>query len=265
MKTFFFILSVVFMSSIVQAQIETTEQNYAESKSILSEIQKENFYKKGAFDFRFGLLQISANKPSDILKLNSRNEMPFVELAYERQIKNRWGFSGSFLQAQNALGDGALNGTSASLQTYQIGGHYKIILDETMIKNYVTFKLQYYGMSNNFKFQEVQDFFFKSESGILIGVERTIPATELFDIRGSFDFIYITSAETDNTTTEFDPHGNGLQMRADGFYNFSKVSRLGLGYSINAFFNKFPDGDFEARDRHTQTYKAFYLDYNYLF
>ena len=255
---------VLTLSFAAHAQIETTEQNYAESKAILSEIQTENFFKKGAFDVKFGLLQVSSNKPNDPLNLNSRNEMPFVELAYERQIKNRWGFTGSFLQAQNALGKGTLNGTSASLQSYQAGPHYKIILDETMIKNTLTFKFQYYSMTNNFKLGNTQDFFFKSESGFLFGVERTIPATELFDIRGSFDFVYITSAETDSILT-YKPHGNGLQMKADAFYNFSKVSRLGLGYSISAFFNKYTDPLFEGRDRHTQTYKALYLDYNYLF
>ncbi len=246
------------------AQIEATEENFAESKALLQEIQKENFYKKGSFDIRTGLLQVSANKPSDPLKLNSRNEMPFVEFVYENQIYKRWGFSGSFLHAQNALGAGTLNGTSASQQAYQVGVIYKMILDETIIKNYITLKLQYYGMSNNFKLENTQDFYIKAESGILLGVERSIPATELFDLRGSFDFIYISSADTDSII-EYKPHGNGLQLRADVFYNFSKVSRLGLGYGISAFFNKFVEPDFEARDRHTQTYKAMYLNYSYLF
>ena len=97
-----------------------------------------------------------------------------------------------------------------------------------------------------------------------MGVERSVPATEVFDIRMSFDFVYIMDAKTESIVT-YKTQGNGLQMRADGFYNFSKVSRLGLGYSISAFFNEYIDPVFVGRDRHTQTYKALYLDYNYLF
>jgi hypothetical protein len=258
------IICSLFFSPRVFAQIETTEQNYVESKAILGEIEKENYFKKGSFDVRTGLLQVSANRPSDPIKLNGKGEMPFLELVYERQIKNRWGFAGSFLHAQNALGGGTLNNTSAAQQSYQVGAQYKLILDETIIKNYVTFKLQYYGMSNNFKLANTQDFFLKSETGILLGVERSIPATETFDIRGSFDFVYITDAKTESIL-EYKAQGNGLQMRADGFYNFSKTSRLGLGYGVSAFFNKYTDSVFVGRDRHTQTYKALYLDYNYLF
>jgi hypothetical protein len=256
--------SIFLMSSSLYAQIETTEQNFTESKAILGDIEKENFFKKGALDIRTGLLQVSANKQADPLELNGRDEMPFVELVYERQVKERWGVTGSFLHAQNALGTGSLNTTSAYQQSYQLGVQYKIILDETMIKNYTTFKVQYYGMANNFKLINDQLFYAKAESGILLGVERSIPATELFDIRGGFDFIYVTKIKSESVTLAR-PTGNGLQMRAEGFYNFSKVSRLGLGYSISAFFNKYLDEDFEGRDRHTQTYKALYLDYSYLF
>jgi hypothetical protein len=266
MKKILIVCCLFLTCAKVFAQIETTEQNYNESKAILGEIEKENYFKKGSFDIRAGLLQLSANQPADPVKLNSRNEMPFVEFVFERQIKNRWGVAGSFLHAQNALGDGAVNSTSVYQRSYQLGVQYKVILDETIIKNYITIKLQYYGMSNNLTFSDTtQDFYLKSESGFLVGVERSIPATELFDIRGGFDFIYITKSLTDSTAALYDHHGNGLQMRADGFYNFSKVSRIGLGYSISAFFNKYTLADFEARDRHTQTYKALYLDYNYLF
>lgn len=260
----YFILLSFFISIQAFAQIETTEQNFAESKAILQEIQKENFYKKGSFDIRTGLLQVSANKPADPLKLNSRNEMPFVEIAYDRQLHKLWGLSISFLHAQNALGSGTLNTTSAYQQSYQLGAHYKKILDETMIKNYLMFKIQYYGMANNFKLGNPQDFYIKSESGLLLGVERSLPATELFDIRGSFDFIYITDVTTESIL-DYRKTGNGLQLRADAFYNHSKVTRYGLGYGISAFFNKYSDPGFEARDRHTQTYKALYFSYNHLF
>lgn len=264
MKIFLFLLFIVGFSIPTFAQIETTEENFNESKAILKDIQKENFYKKGAFDIRTGLLQVSANKPSDPLKLNSRDEMPFFELVFERQFHKRWGVVASFLHAQNVLGTGTFNTTSAFQQMYQLGFQNKIILDETMIKNYTTFKIQYYGMNNNFKLQNPQDFYIKSESGLLLGVERSIPATELFDIRGSFDFVYITSVDTESIL-DYKPHGNGLQLRADLFYNHSKTSRFGFGYGISAFFNKYTDPGFEARDRHTQTYKALYLDYSYLF
>lgn len=258
------VLTFTFSFDIAKAQIETVEENFAESKAILQEIQKENFYKKGAFDIRVGLLQVSANKSEDPLKLNSRNEMPFFEIAYDQQILKRWGFVGSFLHAQNAMASGTLNGPSASQQMYQLGVQYKIVLDETLIKNYLTLKVQYYGMSNNFKLVDPQNFYIKSESGILLGIERSIPATELFDIRGSFDFIYISSVETESIL-DIKPHGNGLQLRADLFYNLSKVQRVGLGYGISAFFNKYVDANFEGRDRHTQTYKSLYLDYSLLF
>lgn len=264
MKALALISLSLFLSINAFAQIETTLENFTESKAILEEIEKENYFKKGAFDIRTGLLQVSANKPADPLKLNSKNEMPFFEVAYERQIKNRWGIAGSLLHAQNALGTGTINGTSAFQQVYQLGAIYKMILDETMIKNYITFKMQYYSMNNNFKLENNQDFYLKSETGILLGVERSVPATELFDVRGSFDFIYVMDAKTESILT-YKKTGNGLQIRADAFYNFSKISRLGLGYSISAFFNKYTDADFEARDRHTQTYKGFYLDYSYLF
>lgn len=259
-----FLALLILFSIPVSAQIETTEQNFQESKAILKDIQKENFFKKGSFDFRTGLLQVSANKPNDPLKLNSRNELPFLEIGYTQQLYKNWGLTASFMHSQNMLGTGTLNGTSASLQSYQVGAHYRIILDETMIKNYVLFKFQYYGMSNNFKLGNAQDFFLKSETGFLLGVERSLPATELFDIRGAFDFLYITAADTESIL-DYREHGNGLQLRADIFYNYSKVSRWGLGYSISAFFNKYSDPGFEARDRHTQTYKALYLSYNYLF
>lgn len=262
MKIFFLIL--IGFSIPCFAQIETSEQNYTESKAILKDIQKDNFYKKGAFDVRTGLLQISANKPNDPLKLNGRGEIPFFEVVYERQVRKRWGIVGNFLHAQNFTGTGTLNGTSAYQQMYQLGVQYKMILDETMIKNYTTFRLQYYGMNNNFNLSNAQDFYLKSESGILLGVERSIPATELFDIRGSFDFVYIMDAKT-TSILDYQSHGNGLQLRADVFYNMAKTSRWGLGYSISAFFNKYSDSGFEARDRHTQTYKALYVDYSFLF
>lgn len=263
MKILFFLISISIALPCF-AQIETSEENYNESKAILEEIQKDNFYKKGAFDIRTGLLQVSANKPADPLKLNGRDEMPFFEVIYERQFRRHWGVVGSFLHAQNALSTGTLNTTSAFQQMYQLGFQYKMILDETMIKNYTTFKIQYYGMKNNFKLVDPQNFYFKSESGLLLGVERSIPATELFDIRGAFDFIYIANAKTDSIL-DYKPHGNGLQLRADLFYNHSKTSRFGFGYGISAFFNKYSDPGFQARDRHTQTYKALYLDYSYLF
>lgn len=267
------LLTLIFLfSKSAYAQIETIEQNFIESKVSLSEIEKENYFKKGSFDIRTGLMQFSANKAADPLKLNSKNELPFIEIAYDRQIKNRWGVVGSFSLAQNLLPGGAfktgttevLNDGGASQQTYQLGVQYKMILDETMIKNYVTFKLQYYSMSNNFSLDDTELFFTKAETGYLLGVERTIPATELFDLRGSFDFVYITDAKTDSTLP-YKSTGNGLQMRADAFYNLSKTSRFGVGYSISAFFNKYSDPLFEARDIHVQTYKAMYLDYNYLF
>lgn len=251
-------------ASTSKAQIDAFDQNFSESKAILKDIQTENFFKKGSFDIRSGLIQVSANKAADPLKLNSRNEMPFVEFMYERQLHKRWGLSASFLHAQNALGSGTLNDTSAFQQMFQVGALYKIILDETQIKNYTSVKLQYYGMQNNFKLNHPQLFYIKSESGFLIGVERQIPATELVDIRGSFDFIYITDVTTESILG-FQNQGNGLQLRADAFYNLSKVSRLGLGYGIYAFFNKYSDASFEARDRHTQTYKALYLSYSKLF
>src|SRR4051812_12375359 len=129
----FLLVGSIFLIGInLFAQIETTEQNYTESKAILEDIQKENFFKKGSLDIRSGLLQLSANKQEDPLQLNSRGEMPFVELVYERQIKDRWGFTGSFLHAQNLLGSGTVNSTSSYQQSYQLGLQYKMILDETM-------------------------------------------------------------------------------------------------------------------------------------
>lgn len=259
-----FFLVLLLIANPVFAQIETSEQNFLESKAILKEIQQENRLQKGNVDIRTGLFQVSANKPADPLKLNSRNEMPFIEFSYDHRIYNRWGLSFSFLHAQNALGNGTYNTTSAYLQAYQLGFHYKRVLDETMSKNYVLLKAQYYGMANNFKLGNVQDFFIKSESGILLGVERSLPVTELFDIRGAFDFVYIMAVDTESIL-EHRSQGNGLQLKAEVFYNYSKSSRLGLGYNISAFFNKYEDPGFQARDRHTQTYKAFYLSYNRLF
>ncbi len=260
----FLVLATLIFSHNAYSQIDTFEQNYNESKVILGEIQKENHFKTGAFDIRTGLIQVSANKPSDPLKLNARNEMPFVEFTFERRIHKRWGLSTSFLHAQNALGSGTLNDASAFQQMYQIGGIYRVALDETQIKNYVSFKFQYYGMNNNFKLNHPQDFYIQSESGVLLGIERGLPATDLIDIRGSFDFVYITDVKTESIL-DFKKQGNGLQLKADAFYNLTKVSRLGLGYGIYAFFNKYSAPSFEARDRHTQTYKALYLSYSKLF
>jgi len=160
------IFSILFiLSAPAFAQIETVEENFNESKAILKEIQKENNFKQGSFDIRTGLIQVSANKSEDPLKLNSRNEMPFVEFAFENRIYKRWMLAASFLHAQNALASGTLNDTAASQQMYQVGAAYKMILDETVIKNYVTFKFQYYGMNNNFNLVDLQNFYLKYESG----------------------------------------------------------------------------------------------------
>ncbi len=258
------IIWILLVTPSLFAQIETSEQNFLESKAILREIQKENSLQRGNVDIRMGLLQISTNKPADPLKLNSRNEMPFLEFSYDGTLVKRWGISASLQHAQNTLGNGTYNTTSAYQQTYQLGFNYKRVLDETMSKNYILLKAQYYGMSNNFVLGNPQDFYIKSESGILLGIERSLPVTELFDIRGGFDFVYITAVDTESTL-EYRNKGHGLQLRAEAFYNRSKASRFGLGYNISAFFNKFEDPGFQARDRHTQTYKALYLSYNRLF
>jgi hypothetical protein len=60
-----FFLVLLLIANPVFAQIETSEQNFLESKAILKEIQQENRLQKGNVDIRTGLFQVSANKPAD--------------------------------------------------------------------------------------------------------------------------------------------------------------------------------------------------------
>ncbi len=264
MKSPFLILTVVFFSLLSYAQIDTSEQNISESKVILEDIQKENYFRKGSINARMGLVQLSSNKASSALQLNSSDQLPFIEIAGDTRIIKNWGIALTFQHAQNAMNSGTTNATSAYQRVYQLGPIYKYIMDQNNIKNYISFKVQYYMMQNNFKLSNPQLMYAKQESGYLLGIERSIPATELIDLQGGFDMVFINKFKSESIL-EVKNTGNGLQFHIDMLYALQKNQRVGLSYAISAFFNKYTQPDFEGRDHHTQTCKALSFMYSYLF
>jgi len=266
-KQLLFLLSFL-VSSAVYAQIDTSQENITEAKMILKDIQSENNFRKGSFETKVGLMQLTANKPASPLQLNSSDQLPFIEFDGEYMLKKKLGLGATIQHAQNLMGTSSgtgKNSTSSYQQVFEFGPIYKYILDETNIKNSFTVKFQYYLMRNNFKLANTQLFYANSESGLLLGCERSVPATELIDLVAGFDFVEVLTVKSNESILEVNNKGTGLQLRANVYYNLEKTKRIGFGYSISAFFSKFKQPDFEGRDRHTQTYKALSINYSTLF
>lgn len=269
-------LTLYFAVPFAFAQMDTSEQNFTESKSILEKIKEDNDFRTGSVQFRTGLMSLSSNF-GDPLKLNSKNQIPFLNVEADFELGNIARGVGINLEGtvgQNVLGgqkSNSANSASSQILFYQIGPRYRFILDESNIKNYFQIKLLYHSMSNNFKMTTVDstaDFAYpKSHTAFLLGFERSIPATTSYDFKAAFDFFYITDTKEIESTSAIEKTGRGIQLRGEGFYNLQKNSRIGIMYSLSHFVNKFTfqsAGD-TGKSSSTHTYRYLGLSYSYLF
>lgn len=276
MKYFTFYISLIafFFFHDVHAQLDTSEQNFTESKAVLEKIKEENNFRRGAFQIRTGLMSIASNI-ADPLKLNSKNQIPFVTVEGDFELGNISRGVGINMEAtigQNLLGKkpGSANDTSSQIMFYQIGPRYRFILDESNIKNYFQMKLQYHAMSNNFKMTALDQTalsFPKSHTAVLLGFERSIPATISYDFKASFDLFYIMDTKEIESINDIEKTGRGIQLKGEGFYNLQKNSRIGVMYSLSHFVNKFTNqSDTETgKSSSTHTYRYLGMTYSYLF
>ncbi len=262
------------LSNEALAQLDTSEQNFTESKAVLEKIKDENDFRRGAFQIRTGLMSIASNI-ADPLKLNSKNQIPFVTIEGDFELGNIARGVGINLEGtigQNLLGKkaGSANNTSSQIMFYQIGPRYRFILDEANIKNYFQMKLQYHAMSNNFKMTALDQTalsFPKSHTAVLLGFERSIPATTSYDFKASFDLFYIMDTKEIESVNDIEKTGRGIQLKGEAFYNLQKNSRLGVLYSLSHFVNKFTNqSDSETgKSSSTHTYRYLGMTYSYLF
>lgn len=273
MKLIVFI--IVFSVSLLFAQMDTSEQNFTESKAILEKIKDDNDFRTGSVQLRTGLMSLSSNL-GDPLKLNSKNQMPFLNVEADFELGNISRGVGINLEGtvgQNFLGgqkSNSANSTSSQILFYQIGPRYRFILDESNIKNYFQIKLLYHAMSNNFKMttQDSSAFSYpKSHTAAILGFERSIPATTSYDFKAAFDFFYIMDTKEIESLNDIEKTGRGIQLRGEGYYNLKKNSRVGVMFSLSHFVNKFinqSQGD-TGKSSSTHTYRYLGLSYSYLF
>ncbi len=270
-------LFLIMAPLVAQAQWDTSDRNFQESKAILDQIKKDNDFRRGNLVVRSGLMSLASNI-GDPLKLNAHNQMPFVNFEGDFELgrlKRGFGLNVETTIGQNFLGtqkSNSANSTSSQIIFYQLGPRYRFILDESNIKNYFQIKMQYHGMTNNFKMTSVDSTaafsYPKSHTAILIGLERSIPATALYDFRAAVDFFYVTDTKSIPSLNVVEKTGRGIQLKGEAYYNLKPYSRLGLMYSLSHFVNKFADNTSaqdSAKSSSTHTYRYLGASYSYLF
>lgn len=267
--------ALLLLSSYGFAQMDMSETHISESKALLETIKDENDFRKGGINLRSGLMSLSSNL-GDPLKLNSKNQMPYLEFEGDFElgtITRGFGINLSSMIGQNLLGgtkNNSANTASSQIIFYQIGPRYRFILDETDIKNYFQVKLLYHGMSNNFKMTALDSTalsFPKSHSAILLGVERSVTVTRSYDFRAQFDLLYILDRTDIPSLNVVSKSGHGIRMQGEVFYNLKKNSRLGFTYGLSHFVNKFSaisDAD-TGKSSSSHSYRFLGASYSYLF
>jgi hypothetical protein len=140
------------------------------------------------------------------------------------------------------------------------GLRYRFILDNTQIEDAVAVKLLYSQTTNNFKIKNLNELYMKSYTGVILGVERSIPVTPKIGILASLDVNFIQDTKSDSTA-DFVKSGVGFSMRGAAHYKvnwFGIISKIGGAYWQGGMVNRLSPGsqnDF-SKTSHVQTFRA---------
>ncbi len=236
----------------------TDDRSLDEAQSILNQIKEKNKHNSGYVSLFSGIMQVTTPETQDPLLLNSNSMMPFIGIDADYRLWDEFGLYFKFTHAQNILfqyqnspstGLVSPNSSASYQEMIESGLRYRFILDQTSVKNYVELKLGLYIMQNNFAIftnalqsNQAPSTYLKSLQGVAVGVERSIPATPQFDVKGALDIIGTTSSQNLNPAFSINPSGVGFQFRGEIFYNFQWLgtdARLGGGYTMGVFSNQF--------------------------
>lgn len=250
-----FIICIFFILFALPALADKQERSIEEAQSILEQIKEKNKLGNGYASVSMGIIQLSTPYTADPLLLNASSLMPFMAVEVDSRIADEWGMFGKFTHAQNVLfpvnndaasGIVSSNSSGSYQEMIEFGGRYKFLLDQTNIKSYVLVKAGYYIMQNNFQLSQANgqqpSNYLKSIQGILLGIERSIPATPQFDFKGGLDLIWVNQIQNLNPAFFTNQSGTGFQFRGEVFYNFewlNTIVRLGGAYTMGVFFNQF--------------------------
>lgn len=265
----FFIAVLLLFLPVRGYSADPPDRFMVEAQNILDQIKLQNKYRNGYVSLFVGAMQIATPQSEDPLMLNSESIVPVVGAEGDLRIWNEWGFTFKISHAQNMLGPTSTNelhpnGTSAYQQMLEACLRYKFILDETNVKNFVLVKLGNYSMSNNFELfstnlPEKPNGYMKAINAVQLGVERSIPATPQFDIKGGLDVFYVYSSDSD-TTTPFKKTGSGFQFKGEVHYNFKMFgvpAKWGGGYTLGVFYNRLASAQAESDTGHTSLVQSY--------
>jgi hypothetical protein len=229
---------------------------------IIDEIKSTNPKDNVKVELRSGLLQVFANN-TDAIDLNRLSTIPFVGAESYVKIYNDLGAEARFIYAQNFLfptSPGSPNKEDAFQMTTDGGLRYRFILDNTQIEDAVAVKLLYSQTTNNFKIKNLNELYMKSYTGVILGVERSIPVTPKIGILASLDVNFIQDTKSDSTA-DFVKSGVGFSMRGAAHYKvnwFGIISKIGGAYWQGGMVNRLSPGsqnDF-SKTSHVQTFRA---------
>lgn len=239
-----------------------TDPRIKQAYQIIDDIKKRNPPDNFKIEVRSGLLQIFANS-TDSIDLNRYKSLHFMGIDASAMFSEKWGLEARTYYAKNYLfptESGSPNGPNAYLATTEGGLRYRMILDAAQIDDYVVLRLLYHSQVNNFKLRETTGVFVKSYSGIVAGIERSIPVTPKIGILANLDLNMIQSAKTDSDA-EIVSTGVGFQMRGSMYYEVNwlgTVSRLGAAYWQGGLVNRFSPASQQntGKTSHVQTFRA---------
>ncbi len=260
-------LCIMIFLSTPAISAETSDRFMIEAQNILDQIKLQNKYRNGYVSMFLGLMQISTPQGVDPIKLNSESMVPVLGLEGDLRVWNEWGFTFKFTHAQNMLLGASAdspNTSSSYQQMLEACMRYKFILDETSVKNFVLLKFGTYTMANNFITTDSQLSYMKSMNGVMLGVERSIPATPQFDIKGGLDIFYnfdsVPARDVNNENEiESNKSGTGFQFKGEVYYNFKMFgapARWGGAYDLAVFYNRLLNQQDQNKTSLVQSYRT---------
>lgn len=229
---------------------------------IIDEIKATNPKDNVKIELRSGLLQVFSNN-TDSVELNRLSTIPFIGAESYIKIIRNLGAEARFVYAQNAVfptSPGSPNKEDAFQMTTEGGLRQRFILDDTQIEDAVAIKLLYSQTSNNFKIRDVNEIFMKSYTGVIFGIERSIPVTPKIGILASLDVNFIQDTDSDSRV-EYLKTGIGFSMRGAAHYKvdwFGLISKIGGAYWQGGMVNRLAPGaqSDAGKTSHVQTYRA---------
>lgn len=236
----------------------------------IDEITSKNPSSNKKITARTGLIQVVSNIKG--IQLNANNTLLALALESQWALHKNWGLEVRGLFAQNSLfpPTTTMNSSDKSMLSFDIGGRYVWEFDPTRKGNYFAIKFLYHNTTNNFELEDSdEEMLMNSYTGIMGGIERSIPITKDIAVEASLDgVILINSKHKSSLSTE--KNGFGLQVRGEMFYILgwlTKKDRFGISYWQSAFNNEFIDSSKEdkARKSFVQTFRMISFSYGLLF